>query len=1438
MPTGTACADSGLFRIPVGDLEGITYFGAVRIVDHNSAVNVSTAMSREYEFDGSTGANVDLVTTTTAGSFLSNIGLGEMLRSLNTAGGPPSVSTFSVASSNEFADLYQLRFGTANLPGGVIGNALNPNPIDDAVGSSRLDFQYNFVGEALSLDLGQRIGNPGYTIPGIRAYPAFGESLALVARFSIAFADDSSNALVAALPLSTRSAPSGATPAQPYSGTTASTGIDRWFRDNFDSLREHFFVPQTASDVASFTNRRSLLTAYNPVSNQASAPVVVPANVAAVLNLTPPLSTNATAKVSINTARFEDLFVGFFNTMAKTGFTGGGDDAGVPFATLYANAQIARAGTAVTTTPFSAASPYVYSSPTATPVASRYYDDPYIGTRFETPLPAAQAPLTNDRTEPGTTLSVVNGQTAVTEQHPLRMFRSPLRAPAVRNAAGSLPTATTPPWDDSIPRLPADQVVILRSAIAAANLEAMRDSSHNHLYVNAGVNDGWNNDRVVRHVLPVQAYINNVLTTIVANVYGMRRQPFITEVYANSSTQDDAIAPSTTGLLNPKGYVAIKLYNPYPVPISLQNCRLVGMHRMRDVAYTTAGTTTTPSTTTTVPTNNQYPTMTVSPLAALTAANIDTTDQIDLGTAVSNVTGGTFLGYIIPPKGTLVLENYPGAVAGALVAEDATHRPNSSGLIGTTASENTGAITAAAYGIDITTQNFAYVPGMSRVVWDRDLVLMRPTNCTPPTSATQTPASAPLTYTYADPSAAAPTTVDGMVPIDSYDFTGLAPYNDVAYPPARPRAEVWHYTRTSDQDSWKWVYPGRYDANQSIPKTAAELPAARQQGTYRAVGTDGLYGWNPTVDKDPIAQGISPLASASLLKTANTTPTIALYPDVFSIQLNTDPTPADSLLHDWTQINGLGAVQSNLFPFGGLRRLGDLLETPFIGSYTLQYAVGNDTYLEVTPVTLDSVFAEDTDPADNEKALPVTDNGTQSREQIGRFVPLRPSKGGGSGYTNGAPGIYAADSAAITNYAVDSDPAFDINNPPLLDELRYRDDAADDETQQLPSVVTVPPDLQKTHVRMNRYQWANALFDHFTFYAPHDDTIAGYPTQPNWQGGTFYSFGDTVQYGQHAFVCNNPAGHLSTAGDPAYASPAFKTAEFDPGDATVVPPVPPAGSANWLPLVRNAISNASASSSASLPGTHSNLKTTAGANSIAYQTTDDNSEVTTGIQGQININTAPERVLAMVPWIPAYGGTKDNLSFAVSNVGGVYSVNVTNGGDGYSDNEQIARLITQYRDGNYNVVGGNVSSTDHLNFISAPSGTVKTGGASFVMGRAEPFKSLYDLYRVPGLLAAQNQLLALGNPNASLGDYTPAAGVDNVRFDFEEQTLLLNRVSNLITTRSDTFTIYVLVQGWRNAGTQSPSLVVQRRATLVVDRSAMTRTNGGTVTGVARVPTQ
>ena len=70
----------------------------------------------------------------------------------------------------------------------------------------------------------------------------------------------------------------------------------------------------------------------------------------------------------------------------------------------------------------------------------------------------------------------------------------------------------------------------------------------------------------------------------------------------------------------------------------------------------------------------------------------------------------------------------------------------------------------------------------------------------------------------------------------------------------------------------------------------------------------------------------------------------------------------------------------------------------------------------------------------------------------------------------------------------------------------------------------------------------------------------------------------------------------------------------------------------------------------------------------------------------------------------------------------------------------------------------------------------------------------------------------------------------------EQRSYMVRRISNLVTTRSDSYTCYVLVQGWRNVGSASPELVTQRRAAFIADRSLIYGNDRSL--SVVRVPTE
>jgi hypothetical protein len=188
---------------------------------------------------------------------------------------------------------------------------------------------------------------------------------------------------------------------------------------------------------------------------------------------------------------------------------------------------------------------------------------------------------------------------------------------------------------------------------------------------------------------------------------------------------------------------------------------------------------------------------------------------------------------------------------------------------------------------------------------------------------------------------------------------------------------------------------------------------------------------------------------------------------------------------------------------------------------------------------------------------------------------------------------------------------------------------------------------------------------------------------------------------------------------------------------------------------------------------------------VANNQTAGSSEDTVGVEGLVNINTAPVPVLASIPWIPptASGYTDPTYS-----------------------NSSLAAAIVAYRDAH------------------------------------GPFQSLFDLYKVQEIQQAAANQARYANAGAAqarpIGDLESATvaipseptapvlpGPDRPQFDFEKQYLLLNRVSNLLTTHSDTFTCYVLLQGYRGVDGGNPTLVVQRRATFLLDRNGVTPTN-------------
>ncbi|MGA2070806.1 MAG: hypothetical protein ABSG97_05605 [Sedimentisphaerales bacterium] len=166
--------------------------------------------------------------------------------------------------------------------------------------------------------------------------------------------------------------------------------------------------------------------------------------------------------------------------------------------------------------------------------------------------------------------------------------------------------------------------------------------------------------------------------------------------------------------------------------------------------------------------------------------------------------------------------------------------------------------------------------------------------------------------------------------------------------------------------------------------------------------------------------------------------------------------------------------------------------------------------------------------------------------------------------------------------------------------------------------------------------------------------------------------------------------------------------------------------------------------------------------------------IETRIKGRVNINTAPWFVLAQLPW----------LSY-------------------HTPNYDLARSIVAYRD--------KTTGPDGFDYS----------------GRSGPygFRNIGELMNVSidtNILGRMGYYIGNGSaiPTTLM---TPTDGVGDA---LEERDVIFDRISNLVTVRSDVFTAYILVR----IGADGP----QKRVIAIFDRSGVTPTAGG-YTGKVKV---
>jgi hypothetical protein len=166
------------------------------------------------------------------------------------------------------------------------------------------------------------------------------------------------------------------------------------------------------------------------------------------------------------------------------------------------------------------------------------------------------------------------------------------------------------------------------------------------------------------------------------------------------------------------------------------------------------------------------------------------------------------------------------------------------------------------------------------------------------------------------------------------------------------------------------------------------------------------------------------------------------------------------------------------------------------------------------------------------------------------------------------------------------------------------------------------------------------------------------------------------------------------------------------------------------------------------------------------------------IQGLVNINTAPPIVLRMLPWKVLDAGSEIGRYDPVETLALV--------------NEIVQERAT-----------------------NGPFDSILSLSHRFT----DPTSPLFPSLAV--------ERFELGDP--SVGNQP------NVIEDFEYRTRELTRVSNLATTRSDSYTVYIIVQAWRTDGngpansSSNVRMVAEQRRAFVVDRSAVSPAAGPTI---------
>jgi hypothetical protein len=238
-------------------------------------------------------------------------------------------------------------------------------------------------------------------------------------------------------------------------------------------------------------------------------------------------------------------------------------------------------------------------------------------------------------------------------------------------------------------------VLKLRAALAAVNTLGLRDAAQN----------------IVSRSVGITAHVGGNLVPVEARVYSTAAQPYISEIYySNYTGMNDPNDTMMQG--NPKGYIAIELYNPYAFQLNISGWQLATIDRSATAPY---------------------PNLALKLLMTLNATTIGTNT-------------------IIPAHGFVILENYDPTNM-TTSATNANYRPKDA---------------FPTHGNGVIGANFVFVDSLTENVVPHELVLLRPRR----SDGTYTANTSDPMNLYKEGSAATPNLPD-LVPVDSYDFDGM-----------------------------------------------------------------------------------------------------------------------------------------------------------------------------------------------------------------------------------------------------------------------------------------------------------------------------------------------------------------------------------------------------------------------------------------------------------------------------------------------------------------------------------------------------------------------------------------------------------------------------------------------------------------------------------------